>query len=290
MKRKSVVILIVALCALLFGCSPKTTRTQIVATTLPVYDFTSKLCSGTDLHIARLVTENISCLHDYTAQVSQMQILENAEVLIMSGAGLEDFLNDISTKTLNIIDASSGVDLISASNEHANGHNHDHIDPHYWLSPDCARRMCQNIYNALVEIYPEYTSVFQKNYSILEMQLIDLADYAEENLKNLSCRKIITFHDGFQYMADAFHLEIAHAMEEESGREASAAELIELIQLVDELKLPALFTEKNGSTSAASIIALETGIPIYSLDMIMSSDDYFSAMYHNIDTIKEALG
>ena len=76
----------------------------------------------------------------------------------------------------------------------------------------------------------------------------------------------------------------------ESGSEASARELIELITLVEEQSLPAIFTEASGSTSAASIIARETGCGVFSLDMAMAGDSYFDAMYHNIDTIKEALG
>ena len=53
--------------------------------------------------------------------------------------------------------------------------------------------------------------------------------------------------------------------------------------------LPAIFTERSGSVSAASIIARETGVKVYQLDMAMAGDDYFAAMYHNIDTLKEAL-
>ena len=34
----------------------------------------------------------------------------------------------------------------------------------------------------------------------------------------------------------------------------------------------------------------ETGCGVFSLDMAMAGDSYFDAMYHNIDTIKEALG
>ena len=79
-------------------------------------------------------------------------------------------------------------------------------------------------------------------------------------------------------------------MEEESGSEASAGELIELTKLVREYSLPAVFAEVNGSTAAARIICAETGAKRYTLDMAMSGESYFTAMYHNIDTIKEALG
>ena len=101
---------------------------------------------------------------------------------------------------------------------------------------------------------------------------------------------MVTFHDGFAYFADAFSLTILEAIEEESGSEASAKDLIHLIEEVEHHDLPAVFTEKNGSPSAAQVISRETGAGIYALDMAMSGESYFEAMYHNIDTIKEALG
>jgi regulatory protein len=75
-----------------------------------------------------------------------------------------------------------------------------------------------------------------------------------------------------------------------SNTKASAAELIELIQMVEHHAIPAIFTETNGATAAASVIGAETGCAVYALDMAMSGSSYFEAMYHNIDTIKEALG
>ena len=78
-------------------------------------------------------------------------------------------------------------------------------------------------------------------------------------------------------------------MEEESGSEASAKELKHLIGLVRDHQLLAIFTERNGSESAANVIARETDIPVFQLDMAMSSEDYFESMYNNINTIKEAL-
>ena len=59
--------------------------------------------------------------------------------------------------------------------------------------------------------------------------------------------------------------------------------------MINSYKLPAIFTEVSGSTSAAQIIAAETDVNIYTLDMGMSGKNYFETMYHNINTIKEAL-
>ena len=60
--------------------------------------------------------------------------------------------------------------------------------------------------------------------------------------------------------------------------------------MVETHSLPAIFIETNGSDACAGIIHNETGADIYALDMAMSGTSYFDAMYHNIDTIKEALG
>ena len=83
---------------------------------------------------------------------------------------------------------------------------------------------------------------------------------------------------------------ILKAVEEESGSEASAKELQALCGLVWQHSLPAVFTEVSGSTSAAEVLSRETGASIFTLDMAMSGNSYFDAMYHNIDTVKEALG
>ena len=128
-----------------------------------------------------------------------------------------------------------------------------------------------------------------KGLTALLNQLEALRQYGEQTLSGLSCRELITFHDGFSYFAEAFGLTILEAVEEEAGSEASAGELIHLIELTREHHLPAIFTEKNSSASAASVISRETGAGIFELDMAMAADSYFEAMYRNLDTIKEAL-
>ena len=149
--------------------------------------------------------------------------------------------------------------------------------------------MAKNICNALIAAYPTHANIFDANYLKLEQQLNELQLYGSTQLKDISCRKLITFHDGFSYFAKAFDLTIVKAVEEESGAEASAAELIELIEIVNEEQLPAIFIERNGSNSAANVVARETGADIFMLDMCISGNSYFDAMYHNINTIKEAL-
>lgn len=290
------IILTAALAALLCGCAPKTDYAPIAATTLPVWDFTSRLCQGTPLAVTRLVTEQVSCLHDYSLNVRQVKAAEAAQVVVISGAGLEDFLDDL-LLDVPTIDASQGISLLHSEEGHEeeehhheeDGHHHEE-DPHIWLSPENAQVMAQNICEGLSRQYPDYEDTFRANLEDLLSQLEALQSYGEEQLSGLQCRELIPFHDGFSYFAQAFHLTILESVEEESGSEASAKDLIHLTELVRTHDLPAIFTEVSGSDSAARVIARETGCKVYALDMAMSGSSYFEAMYHNIDTIREALG
>ena len=278
---------------LLSGCARQEAPAQVAATTLPVYEFTARLCEGTDITVTRLVTENVSCLHDYSLNVRQVKAAEAAEVIVISGAGLEEFMADI-LHNKTVIDASVGIDLLESTvheHEHEHGHDHDHEeDPHIWLSPANAKIMAANICESLCNQYPMHSETFQSNLKVLFSDLDTLEAYGQAQLSTLRHRDLITFHDGFGYFAESFGLQILEAVEEESGSEASAQELKHLITVVREHDLPAIFIEINGSVSAADVISRETGATVYALDMAMSGDSYFDAMYHNIDTIKEALG
>lgn len=246
----------------------------VAATTAPVAQFAAAIAEGTDIPVTQIITDSVSCLHDYSLSVRQMEAVERSDLVLLSGAGLEDFMQDC-LSSAETVDCSAGVTLRPE-------------DPHIWLDPDNAAIMAENICAALSDHYPEHTEVFAENALELTAQLRELKQWGVRELADLDRRSIITFHDGFAYLADAFGLEILAAVEEESGSEASAADLTAIIGLVEEYDLSCVFTEVNGSDAAASVICAETGAAAYTLDTAMSTD-YFTAMEQNIRTLKEAL-
>ena len=188
------------------------------------------------------------------------------------------------------MDASRDIPLLTGCHDHEehDGHHHEN-DNHIWLSPSNAMVMVKNITDGLTAAYPQHTKTFQWNCIVLMTKLMMLLDYGTEQLSGLKNRELVTFHDGFAYFAQCFDLHILAAVEEEAGAETSAHKLTELIGLVEQHNIRAIFTETNGSDASAGVIAAETGVKLATLDMAMAGDDYFTAMYHNIDTIKEAL-
>ena len=134
MKRTLLILLILLSLGLLIGCNGQQKNAQVIATTKPVYDFSTYLCQNTDIEVTLLVTENLSCLHDYTLQVRQMRAIETSQVVIMNGAGLDEFLHDAIQGKQTVIDASQGIEVLCGDHghdhehhDHSRGHNRGHI-------------------------------------------------------------------------------------------------------------------------------------------------------------------
>ena len=287
--KKIIPILILAL--LLPSCAPAgrpEDRLTVVCSTYPIYLFASFITQGVEgVAVERLDTGSTSCLHDYTLSMADMKKLEKADVIALNGAGLEEFLEDaLAASDAQIIDCSLGVELLENLSHHHeegeeehDGHDHGHWDPHYWMDPDNARIMVENLRNHLVLADPDHAAGYEENAWRSD---IALRVYQEEITRDvwdkyspqLGARpKLITFHDGFQYFAKAFGMELLASIEEEAGSEASAREIVEITELVREYDIPVVFTEANGSDATAKAISREAGCRVAQLSMLMDGPE-----------------
>ena len=299
---KRLLPLLCSLCLIFSGCAaptasePEDDTLHILATTYPVYLFASSIADGVDgVAVTRLITEEVSCLHDYTLTVKDMKAIEQADVILLNGAGLEDFMSDaLSQSDAAVIDCSEGIELLPAVSHSDHSHSGEDVDgekdPHFWLCEEAARVMMNNILHGLSALDEAHQDAYTANFSAAAVQIPD--DPLDASA--LSCPYLITFHDGFQYFAHDNGLTLLKSIEEEEGSEASAAEIKEIVALIREYDIPAIFTEKNGPQSTAQAIARETGVAVYQLDMIMSGDGqdisaYVDAMNANYAVIREAL-
>ena len=295
-SRKRAALLLAGLLTALSACGVSAPAEDeplhILATTYPIYLFATAVTEGVeDVEVTLLVNQPTACLHDYTLTVNDMKAIERADVLLLNGGGLEEFLEDaLAASPAVVINCSQDIELLPAQGHE--GHHHEtEYDPHFWMSEEAAAVMLCNIAHGLSALDPDHTTVYTEHMQAAIDRLPD------DPLKGaeLSCPYLITFHDGFQYFALDNGLTLLKSVEEEEGSTASAAEIKEISALIREYDIPAIFTEKNGSDAAARAIARETGAELYQLDMIMSGQGtgiqpYLDAMKHNTDTILEALG
>jgi ABC-type Zn uptake system ZnuABC Zn-binding protein ZnuA len=298
------------------GCmaqeSGDTAQLQVVASTYPIYALACSVSAGVDdVSVTRLSTGQVSCLHDYTLTVSDMRHLEQADLLLLNGAGLEEFLEDVLNELSSAtVDCSLWTDLLESDEDAHHSHGSDlddgEHDPHYWMDPDSVIQMTYAIAQGLCETDPDHARDYEANAQMVT-EAIEESDWQwSAQLSGLSCPYLITFHDGFRYFAEAFDLELLFSMEEEEGATASARDILTASELVKEYHLPCVFMEENGPGAAAGAVSGETGADIATLSMLMDGVDlssledtssaiaildemYLSPMAQNVETLKEVL-
>ena len=130
-----------------------------------------------------------------------------------------------------MIDCSEGVELLEDLSHHHeegeedhDGHDHGHWDPHYWMDPRRAAQMVGNLEAGLSALDPDNEQNYAQNSFVTRGLLIARDNNARELLDQYGTRhgthplELITFHDGFQYFADAYGLTLLTSIEEEGAR------------------------------------------------------------------------
>lgn len=263
---------------------------HIVTSFYPMYIATANITKGVEgVQVTNMTKPQTGCLHDYQLSTDDMKTLENADIFVANGAGMESFMDKIINeyKDLQVIDASKDIDLLEENGE---------ANPHVWLDVDNAIKQVENISEQLCDADPDHAEAYKANAAVYVGRLKELQAEMSNELKDISHRDIVTFHEAFPYFAQEFNLNIIEVIEREPGTEPTPQELENIIKDVNKLPSKILFTEPQYSPAAAETIARETGARIYTLDPIVTGeaneqafDAYINTMKQNAAILKDAL-
>ena len=263
---------------------------HIVTSFYPMYIATANITKGVEgVQVINMTKPQAGCLHDYQLSTDDMKTLENADIFVANGAGMESFMDKIikEYKDLQVIDASKDIDLLEENGE---------TNPHVWLDVDNAIKQVENISEQLCDADPDHAEAYKANAAVYVGRLKELQAEMSNELKDISHRDIVTFHEAFPYFAQEFNLNIIEVIEREPGTEPTPQELENIIKDVNKLPSKILFTEPQYSPAAAETIARETGARIYTLDPIVTGeaneqalDAYINTMKQNAAILKDAL-
>lgn len=306
------VVIFAILSGLLFGAFSGCRKTEranglirlnVVCTFLPVYVMTQNVVEGIPgLEVYSLLPPNVGCPHNYSMTPADAALLEEADVLVMNGLGMERFLEGspyFNRAGLHLVNASETIDPIpieasGAEEPHGDLEDVHRLNPHAWVSPFEAAKMTVQIGNRLAEIDPEYAEKYTRNAAIYAARLDTLGRTLVEFVSKGHNRKIITFHNAFDYLARDLGLEIMAVIQPESGTEPSARRLVELIETIQKEKPAAIFSELQYSDRLARMLSQETGVPMYTLDSAVTGPDdpmsYYRAMIQNLRVLQQVFG
>lgn len=302
MFRKTIVIVLAVCIMAMSGCSLTAAPegNVIAASFYPVYIFTLNLVDGIDdVTVMCLAEQNTGCLHDYTITAKDAKIIDDADVLVINGAGMELFAEDIyeSAEELTVIDSSAGIELLcdDAHSHEAYGHEgHSHEEnSHIWLSVENAKLQVKNIKDGLIEEYPRYEKIIEKNYNDYMLRLDKLSEEIKTASEQVKGAPVMSFHDAYSYLAENMGFRVEGTVESGEGGEPSAKELAHLSDEITEHNVKALFIEPDYAGSAAEILSRETGVKVYTLNPVTKGDAvktaYEDIMRENIAVIVEAV-
>lgn len=303
MKKRICLLAMLLALALLGGCAAADEEKTFVTSFYPMYIFAQNIAADVPgVKIVNLAGESTGCLHDYQLKTRDMATLETADALIINGGGMEQFMDKVIAQqpSLPVIDASDGIEMLCSEDEHGHDgheHGHDHVhemlNAHVWLDPALAVRQVQNIAEGLAAADSENAQAYLMNAEAYIARINALHEEIKEQLAPLAGSEIVTFHEAFDYFADAYGLHVAAVIAGDSGEEPSTRQIAKLCDLVGSLDVKALFVEPQYPAKTAETIARETGAKIYMLDPVVtgdgSMDSYETLMKENARVLREAL-
>ncbi len=308
MKQKWKTLGLLCLSMLLTACSPQHTKIEeekltVVSSFYPVYLLAQEVTQGAEgIQLLNMAQPQTGCLHDYELTIADMKILENADVLIINGGGMESFLEQALERypNLEIIDTSHGIELLEAGAHHHHGdeeeeaedahEGHDHEgNPHIWLSPERAAAQTEAIAHALGECVPEESELFHANAEAFHEEMHELHEQAEAiGLPEEEFAAV--FHEGFGYLAELFHMEPAVELFADEYQIPSARELAEAAEEAEAHGICFYLTAADNGQKYAEVLAAEQGEEIVLLDPLTTQDtenlSYTERMRNNIEAIE----
>jgi zinc transport system substrate-binding protein len=295
----------VVLCAVAAPAGPP----KVLCTVYPVYQITRNVAEGREgLVVDLMLPSSLGCPHNYALTPQDMARLARADILVINGLGLEDFLGAPVAQAnprLQILDSSAGIEVLPAGDDsHAHDHedhgecdhaSHGAVNPHIFASPRLSGRMAMTIAAGLSRHDPDGAGLYFRNAAAYQERMNALAGEMAAAVAALPNRRIVQPHGVFDYLARDIGLEIA-ATTQPHGQEPSAAEMLALLRDIREQRAGAIFTEPQYSPRVGQTLARETGIASAVLDPGASGppdaplNHYESVMRRNLETLAEVLG
>jgi anchored repeat ABC transporter substrate-binding protein len=176
-------------------------------------------------------------------------------------------------------------------------HVHGDMDPHAWEDVANAQAYVRRIEAELIKADPDGRSAYEKNAAAYLKTLGALDQEVARKLAAIPAgnRELITTHDAFGYLAQAYGMEVAGFVVPVPNREPSAAEVEELGDTIRAKRVPSVFLEPNLAARADVLkrVAQDQGVgvcTIYGDSFDDTIHDYVSMMRHNATELAKCLG
>jgi ABC-type Zn uptake system ZnuABC Zn-binding protein ZnuA len=304
-KMKKVIILITSF-FLFSACLPAQTREKPQMPTkkyLAVESFLTDIAqnvAGNRLTIDSLIPRGMDP-HTFEPTPSDLTLISDCQLIIMNGAGMESWLRKLIGNAgghCQVVEASFG--LVSRSDPLIDQSNPLELDPHFFMDPVLVIHYVENIRDAFTKLDPYGKQEYAHNAQAYIQQLKDLDTWIKSQVAQIPLEKrlIVTNHESLGYFADQYKFKVVGTILPSASSEAqpSAQQIAQLVEVIHQTGVKAIFLESGTNPDLAEHIAQDTGIKVFTnlyehslSDATGPASTYIDMMKYNTLSIVNAL-
>ncbi len=259
---------------------------------------------GDDVAITTLIGEGIDP-HLYNPTLADVKALDAADIIFYNGLMLEGKMEEVLSKQ-----SSDGKPVHAIAEAVKNRQNflledeEGHTDPHVWMDVKAWTMALDEVTAALTAFLPQKKEAFTVRANAYKEKLTELDAYAQKTISSIpeESRFLITAHDAFGYLAQAYGIEVKGIQGISTESEAAIRDIEELVTFIVDQKIPAIFVES--SLSDKNVKALIEGAQAKGQQVLIGGElfsdamgpagtyegSYIGMIDHNVTTITNALG
>lgn len=285
-------------------------RLRVVATTTVLGDVVENIV-GDDATV-EVLTPVGADPHDFQASAAQVALINQADLVVANGLGLEEGLEDVleaaAADGALVLEVAPLVDPIpfgfetehedeADHEEHEDEADHGGDDPHVWLDPLRMADAASLIAERLAEIDSEidWSSRAEQYAAALAAADVEIADI----LSSIQVRLLVTNHDSLGYFADRYGFEVVGVVIPGGSTlgDPSSGALADLIEVMQHEGVRVIFGETTQPGALAEAIAAELGDDVRIVSLYTGSigepgsgaDTLVGMLQTNAERIAEAL-
>jgi manganese/zinc/iron transport system substrate-binding protein len=317
LKKQSLLLIFVLLTLILAACSGGTGqgaapaarpaaggKLNIVATTGQVQDVAQNIV-GDHGAVQVLLGKGVDP-HLYVPVEKDLEAFQSADIILYSGLHLEARMIEI----MEQIGQDRGIPVVAVTEaipaEQVLGWVGDSgtPDPHIWGDVGRWVYVADAIRDVLIQADPAHAEAYRANHAAYTAQLRDLDAWAKASFATIPAgqRRLVTAHDAFQYLGDAYEIEVFAPQGISTQAEASVADIQAAVDYIVQHKIPAIFFES--AIPIDTVEAMIAGAAAQGHTVVMGGElfadtmgepgtpegTYIGMVQHNVTTIVTALG
>ncbi|HEX7471585.1 MAG TPA: metal ABC transporter substrate-binding protein [Candidatus Limnocylindrales bacterium] len=240
-----------------------TGRPLVVVTTTTVFADMIRQVGGPNVSVTSLVPRG-GDVHTFEPKPADVQTVAAAQLLVMNGLGLDDWLQKTITNaaTPGTPVIKLGVDLPGIAL--LPGEDPGTQNPHLWMDVKYAEAYVDRIAAELTTVDPTDAAGFGARAATYRTRLDALDASIRARIATIpeANRKLVTFHDAFPYFAREYGITIVGVAVEAPGQDPSAAYIGRLIEAIKAAGVKAIFSESQFPTKLVDQLGAETGAAV----------------------------